>query len=254
MTVEIRVETAFPEGIRARARLVDESLVVRSGEIVGLTGLEGSGFDEVPYLLGDMRPTARGDVVFAGKPLDVASCSVDERVRRGLVLVPGDRAKMAVVPDVTIRENVVLPRLAKFYRLGMLRKQRETVDVLEVMRKMGVVPPEPEMPLGQLSGGNQQKVVLGKWLAASPRVLILDEPTHGIDVGTKPQLLKIVADLARSGVGIVLISSELEEVLAMSTRLIVMHRGRVAAELDCPAERNVVMEAASGLAHAEVAS
>ena len=132
--------------------------------------------------------------------------------------------------------------------LGYFRTRQMQRRTAELVKRVELQAGRIDQLVGTLSGGNQQKVVLAKWLAAEPRVLILDEPTHGIDIGTKPEILRIVAELARTGVGVMFISSELEEVLAMSTRLLVMREGRVVAQFDSPADRDRVMQAASGAA------
>jgi rhamnose transport system ATP-binding protein len=239
------------EGLTHRGYFHDVSFTLHRGEILGFAGLVGAGRTELAQALFGIDPIDTGEVWLDGvrfnprSPRHAISC--------GLAYLPENRILDGLVPTMRVPLNVTmavwnqLTGVLGYFRTAQM--QRRTVDlVARVELQAGRI----GQLVGTLSGGNQQKVVLAKWLAAEPRVLILDEPTHGIDIGTKPEILRIVAELARTGVGVIFISSELEEVLAMSTRVLVMREGRLVEEFESPAPRERVMEAASGVEAATV--
>ena len=223
----------------------DVSFALRSGEVLGFAGLVGAGRTEVARVLFGVDRADEGTIQLAGRPVRFESPSA--ALRNGLVYVPEDRHQDGLILDFSIASNVTLPILPRLFprlfpRPAVERRlARRYVDRLQV-RTTGV-----EQLVSALSGGNQQKVVIAKWLAAEPRVLILDEPTRGIDIGAKAEVHRIIADLAASGLGIILISSDLLEVLGMSDRILVMHEGRLTAELSrAEATQERVMVAATG--------
>jgi rhamnose transport system ATP-binding protein len=223
----------------------DVSFSVRAGEILGLAGLVGAGRTEVARVLFGVDKREHGEIRLAGTPVTFASPS--DALAAGMAYVPEDRHQDGLVLDFSIASNVTLPILARLFprlfvhRSQELRLGRQYVDQLQI-RARGV-----EQVVASLSGGNQQKVVLGKWLATKPRVLILDEPTRGIDIGAKVEVHRIISELAASGLAIILISSDLPEVLAMSDRIIVLHEGVVTAEIPrSGATEEAVMFAATG--------
>ncbi|MGH3879470.1 MAG: sugar ABC transporter ATP-binding protein [Actinophytocola sp.] len=223
----------------------DVSFEVRRGEIVGLAGLVGSGRSEVARAIFGVDERDAGTVTVDGRPLRAA----DPRaaIEAGLAMVPEDRREQGLVLDLSIERNATLPRLAAVSRWGLVRRTREHAVAGEWTRRLGVRLRRLTDPVATLSGGNQQKVVLGKWLATKPAVLIVDEPTRGIDVGAKVEVHALLADLAREGIAVLMISSELSEVLGMADRVLVMHEGRIAAELDRgDATEESVMQAATG--------
>ncbi|NDA67207.1 MAG: sugar ABC transporter ATP-binding protein, partial [Verrucomicrobia bacterium] len=166
----------------------------------------------------------------------------------GLALVPEDRKKQGVVLEMPVRENVSLASLRRDQRNGFLNQRREVELSAEMIGAMRIKTPSDRQVVQFLSGGNQQKVVLGKWLAIQPRVLFLDEPTRGIDVGAKQEIYKLMEELARKGVAILFVSSEMEEVLGMSDRVLVMHEGRLTGELQrSELSEEAVMHLATGL-------
>jgi ribose transport system ATP-binding protein len=202
---------------------------VRAGEIVGLAGLVGAGRTEVLLSLFGVTPALGGVVRVSGK--EVNSRSALEAIQAGLALVPEDRKKQGVVLEMAVRENISLASLRRDQRSGFLNRRREAELSAEMIGAMRIKTPNDRQVVQFLSGGNQQKVVLGKWLAIQPRVLFLDEPTRGIDVGAKQEIYKLMEELARKGVAILFVSSEMEEVLGMSDRVLVMHEGRLTGEL-----------------------
>jgi ribose transport system ATP-binding protein len=205
------------------------SLVVRPGEIVGLAGLVGAGRTELAEALFGIRQVASGEVLLDGKPVRIANPR--QAIAAGLLLVPEDRRYHGLVLEESVLHNLGLPNLDRlsFLRLVAFGRERALAD--ETVQRLRVRTPSARQTVGLLSGGNQQKVVLGKWLARKPRVLIFDEPTRGIDVGAKSEIYALMDQLAGDGVGILMISSDLEEVLGMSDRVVVLHEGRVAGEL-----------------------
>jgi rhamnose transport system ATP-binding protein len=185
---------------------------VRAGEILGLAGLVGSGRSELAQTIFGVTPAESGEILVSGEPVQIRSPG---RARAlGLAYVPEDRAIQGLVRPMNVRENFSLASLARVARFGFIDSAAET-RLAEA---------------GRLSGGNQQKIVLGKWLANQPKLLILDEPTRGIDVGAKAEIHRLMCELAAQGLAILMISSELPEVLGMSDRVLVMREGRLVAE------------------------
>jgi len=218
---------------------------VRSGEIVGLAGLVGAGRTEVARVLFGIDRADAGEVLLAGKRVNFKTPSA--ALRAGIAYVPEDRHLDGLVGGFTIAENVTLPIIPRLFPRLFVRTARERALAAGYAERLRIRATGMDELIEALSGGNQQKVVIAKWLATEPRVLILDEPTHGIDIGAKVEVHRIISDLAASGLGIILISSELPEVLAMSDRIMVLHEGRIAAEIPrAEATEERVMFAATG--------
>jgi ribose transport system ATP-binding protein len=217
-------------GLRTAARphaAVD--LAVRKGEILGLAGLIGAGrTDLARTLFGIDRPLG-GSVLLDGAPLEVAAPR--DAIARGLYLVPEDRKACGAILDLSIAANIALPQLAGLSRRGLVRRQDETALAEGERRRLGIRAPGIGTTVGSLSGGNQQKVVLAKWLSMRPRAIVFDEPTRGIDVGAKHEIYDMMRKLADAGVAILMISSDMEEVIGVSDRIAVMHEGRIAGTL-----------------------
>ncbi|MCX2728408.1 sugar ABC transporter ATP-binding protein [Thermomicrobium sp. 4228-Ro] len=212
-----------------RAGVLDDvSLTVRAGEIVGLAGLVGAGRTELARCLFGVDPIDSGEIRIDGQR--VAIRCPEDAVRHGIVLVPEDRKLQGLVLILSVRENIALPVLRRLARFGFPSRQREYELARSFVERLRIRTPSIEQRVLNLSGGNQQKVVLARALATNPRVLILDEPTRGIDVGAKAEVHALIAELAEAGMGILLISSELPEVLSMSHRVLVMSGGRIVAE------------------------
>ena len=203
--------------------------VVRAGEIVGVAGLVGAGRTEMLTTLFGVTPAVGGTVRVDGA--EVTPRSPREAIAAGLGLVPEDRKQQGLILEMAVRQNVSLPSLRRTQHAGFLNYASERSLSEQMVRQLNVRTPSDAQVCQFLSGGNQQKVVIGKWLAMSPRVLLLDEPTRGIDVGAKQEIYRLMEELARSGVGILFVSSEMEEVLGMSDRTLVMHEGRITGEL-----------------------
>jgi ribose transport system ATP-binding protein len=205
------------------------SFVLRPGEIVGMAGLVGAGRTELAEALFGLRPILSGQVLLDGEPVRLRSPRA--AVAAGLALVPEDRRYHGLVVEDSVRNNIALPNLDRLSFLRLVSARRERELARQTCDRLHVRTPGTGQTVGLLSGGNQQKVVLGKWLARSPRVLMFDEPTRGIDVGAKSEIYALMDKLAGEGVAVLMISSDLEEVLGMSDRVLVLHRGRLAGEL-----------------------
>ncbi|MBI5812023.1 MAG: sugar ABC transporter ATP-binding protein [Meiothermus silvanus] len=219
-------------------------LEVHEGEIVGLAGLVGSGRSEVVRAIFGIDPYDAGTVRLLGESLPQRPWAA---VRKGLALLPEDRSRQGVILAMTVRANMTLAVLRDLQRGGFLDEAKELSITERFIQALQLRPPHPDLPVASLSGGNQQKVVLGKWLATEPRVLILDEPTQGVDVGAKAEIHQLMDRLVGQGMGILMISSDLPEVLGMADRLLVMHRGKIVARLPRGSAPDVVMRAATGL-------
>jgi len=204
------------------------SLQVHAGEVVGLGGLVGSGRTELLSLIYGLDQPEEGQVLVEGKPL--RSHRPRQAIRQGLGLAPEDRKSQALVLDWSETKNVTIADLGRFSRVLLdIRKERE--QAREQLRALNTVPDDPDRIVRLLSGGNQQKVVLARWLLHKCRVLLLDEPTRGVDIATKAEIYRIISDLAQAGLGVLVVSSELEELAHICTRVLVMREGEIVAEV-----------------------
>jgi rhamnose transport system ATP-binding protein len=223
----------------------DISFQVRAGEIVALAGLVGSGRSEVVRAVFGVDPRDAGTVKVAGRTLKASSPRA--AMAAGMALVPEDRRQQGLLMELSIQRNVTLPRSRKLSRLGFLTGGTERRSAKEWTGRLQTKYGRLDDEVGTLSGGNQQKVVLAKWLSTNPRVLIVDEPTRGIDVATKAEVHRLMSSLAADGVAVLMVSSELPEVLGMADRVLVMREGRMVAEIDRDqATEESVMSAAMG--------
>jgi ribose transport system ATP-binding protein len=202
---------------------------LHAGEIVGMAGLVGAGRTELAEALFGIRPLLAGQVLLDGRLVRIRH--PHEAILAGLVLVPEDRRYHGLILEESIRRNIGLPNLDRLSFLRLIAGRREAALAEEMRARLRIHTPTIAKPAGLLSGGNQQKVVLGKWLARRPKVLILDEPTRGIDVGAKSEIYALMDQLAGEGMAILMISSDLEEILGMSDRVLVMHQGRLAGDV-----------------------
>ena len=205
------------------------SLQVHAGEIVGLGGLVGSGRTELLRLVYGLDQPETGEFLVEGKPLRPNRPGY--AISRGLGLAPEDRKSQALVLDWSQTKNVTIADLSRFSRV-LLDVRKERAGAHEQLRSLNTVPDDPDRVVRLLSGGNQQKVVLARWLLHECRVLLLDEPTRGVDVATKAEIYRIISDLATSGLGVLVVSSELEELVGICTRILVMRDGEIVAEVD----------------------
>jgi rhamnose transport system ATP-binding protein len=208
----------------------DVTLQLRRGEILGLAGLVGAGRTELARVLFGLTPADRGVVRVDGAGVRVGSPA--DAVRLGLAYVPEDRRRHGVIGELSVAANMTLASLGSITRAGLLDFARERAIATDYVRRFAIRTPSVDAAVATLSGGNQQKVALARWLAAAPRVLIVDEPTQGIDVGAKAEIHRLLAGLAEEGLAILLISSDLPEVFAMSNRIAVMCHGTIAGTLD----------------------
>lgn len=221
------------------------SLTARAGEIVGLAGLVGAGRTEVARAIFGLDRAEGGIVRIHGR--EISTRSPRSAVRAGIAYVPEDRKRDGAALSLSVKDNISLPVLRRVAQLGWVRRSSERRMAQQKAEELYVSPPVIDRPVSTFSGGNQQKVVLAKWLATRPKVLILDEPTRGVDVGAKADIHTIIGELAAEGVAIVMISSELPEVLAVSDRVYVLNEGRITAEIDrTDADEESVMRAATG--------
>jgi ribose transport system ATP-binding protein len=203
----------------------DVSFDVRAGEIVGLAGLVGSGRSELLETIYGAARASAGDVVVSGAPLRSGSTSA--AVARGIGLAPEERKRQALLLDDSVAHNVSLPSLDRFARAGMIDARREFAAAADVLASLDVRPADPRRIVRDLSGGNQQKVVVARWLLRECALLLLDEPTRGVDVGARADMYALVRALASRGIGIVLVSSEIPEVLGLADRVIVLRDGQI---------------------------
>ncbi len=204
-------------------------LTLRAGEIVGMAGLVGAGRTELLLTLFGVTPAVGGTIEVAGKETKIGSPIA--AIAAGLALVPEDRKQQGVILEMAVRENLSLASLLRDQKNGFLNRAKENEISREMVERMHVKTPNDRQFVQFLSGGNQQKVVLGKWLAMNPKVLLLDEPTRGIDVGAKSEIYGLMEELAGKGMAILFVSSDMEEVLGMSDRALVMHEGSITGEL-----------------------
>ncbi len=207
----------------------DVSIEIKSGEILGLTGLVGSGRTETARILFGADMAESGSVHLDGQPIDLHTPR--DAISAGICLLTEDRKSQGLILPQSIRENFGLPNLARYSSRGWINQETERNAFNRHAGKLLIKMTGPEQPASNLSGGNQQKVVLAKWLERDARVLLFDEPTRGIDVGAKYEIYQLLNRLAAQGKGILMISSELPEVLGMSDRVIVMHEGRIKGEI-----------------------
>lgn len=218
---------------------------VAKGEVLGFAGLVGAGRTEVARAIFGVEEAIETEVALDGKALRIED--PQDAITHGIYLVPEDRRLCGLIVDFNVRENISLPNLESYSSAKIINRKKEMKAAREACKEINIKTPTPEMRAANLSGGNQQKVVLAKWLTFSPRVLIFDEPTRGIDVGAKSEIYQLIRNLAAEGVSVIVISSEMEEVLGISDRIAVMHEGRLTGILDRPQfSEEAVMRLATG--------
>jgi rhamnose transport system ATP-binding protein len=222
--LELRGVGCATSGVR------DVSLTLRAGEVVGLSGLVGAGRTELARTIFGLTPADAGEIRVRGKPVRIGSPR--DAIAHGIAYVPEDRRRHGVVLEMPVSENITLAVLDNLSRFGALRFGREREVASELTQRLGVKTPSIRTLVSALSGGNQQKVALSRWLLTKPSILILDEPTQGIDVGAKAEVHALMMELVAEGVAILMISSELPEILGMSDRIAVMHEGSIVGMLD----------------------
>jgi simple sugar transport system ATP-binding protein/ribose transport system ATP-binding protein len=224
-----------------RGSIEDISFAIRAGEIVGLAGLVGSGRSEVARAIFGADRRDKGVIEIDGLPVKIDSPR--EAVREGIALLPESRKEQGLLMGLSVGHNITLPHLETVSKASLVQRGQELCETTNLLKHLDVRPPQPRASVGSLSGGNQQKVLFAKWLFRRPRLLIADEPTHGVDVGAKRAIYQLIMSLAQDGMAVLLISSELEEILGLAHRVLVMRRGRIVAELaDSPHDHSSLTE------------
>jgi ABC-type sugar transport system ATPase subunit len=223
------VEVFRVEDLTSPGKFEHISFTVHAGEVVGLAGLVGAGRTEVLEALFGLDPMATGQIYISGRPVHIRH-PIDA-MKSGIGLVPEDRKRYGLVLPMRVRDNIALPTLERRARFGWVRSTEEVALARTYVRQLDVRTPSTETATVGLSGGNQQKLVLAKWLAAQCRILFIDEPTRGVDVGAKLEMHALIDQLAHNGTAIVLVSSELPEILNLSTRILVLRDGRLSGSL-----------------------
>jgi galactofuranose transport system ATP-binding protein len=232
------------EGLGRQGTLEPVDLEVNMGEVIGVAGLLGSGRTELAGLIFGIDTPDTGSLTVHGKKIN--RFSPFESLKRGIALCPEDRKAEGVLGDLTIRENIILALQARYGWFKFISPAKQYEIAQKFIQLLGIVTPSPDQLVKNLSGGNQQKVILARWLATSPQVLILDEPTRGIDVGAKAEIQKLVLDLAQEGIAIMFISSELEEVLRVSQRIVVLHDREKVAEYSGDVDEQTIIYSMAG--------
>jgi ribose transport system ATP-binding protein len=233
------------ENVERAGVLSDITLSLHAGEVLGIAGLLGAGRSELARVIAGADRTSGGRITVNGAV--AAFKTPGDAIRRGIGLLPEDRKAQGLVPALTVARNMALPHGQRLAHFGFLPKHAERRFAEPWISDLRIKA-TPSQPVRLLSGGNQQKVVLGKWVAGNARIFIFDEPTRGVDVGAKIEIYHLMNRLTGNGAGIIMISSEMPELLGMSDRILVMHRGRIRAELDArSATQERVLSAALGL-------
>jgi ribose transport system ATP-binding protein len=207
------------------------SFGLRHGEVLGLTGLVGAGFAEVLALLCGAGSGAAGRLVLDGATLELSTMTSAAALRAGVVLLPGDRHRDGAVASLSVADNVTLPRLERYTERGVLRRSRQLEEAAVLLGQFDVRPRDPRLPYGVLSGGNQQKALVGKWLRTEPRLLLLDEPTRGVDVGARRQIFELIRATAEAGTAVVCASTDHEQLTSICDRVLVFASGRIVEEV-----------------------
>ncbi len=221
------------------------SFEIGAGEILGMAGLVGAGRSETAQAIFGVDPSQGGTMILDGKTITVRSPR--DAIQQGIYLAPEDRRRSGLIVDMSIRDNITMPVLSRYAPGGLIQKGRETSVAQAASKALHVKTPSVDFLARNLSGGNQQKVVLAKWLSLEPKLMIFDEPTRGIDVGAKAEIYELMRGLAQEGVAVLMISSDMEEVLGQSDRIAVMHEGRVTGFLTrAEASEETVMQLAVG--------
>jgi ribose transport system ATP-binding protein len=243
-------EVLSVEGLQIGRRVRDARVEVRSRQIVGLAGLLGSGRTETARAIFGADPPDAGTIRLLGK--DVSPRQPSDAIALGVGYCSEDRKADGIIPDMSVRENITLAILPRLVRMGVVDEARQRVIVDKFMTRLAIKASSVEQKIRDLSGGNQQKVLLARWLCTDPRLLILDEPTRGIDVGAKVEIQSLIRELADQGLGVLMISSELEEIVEGADRVFVLSDGRTVADLPhAEASASAIMAA---MAHDDAAA
>ncbi|WMS43776.1 sugar ABC transporter ATP-binding protein [Acuticoccus sp. MNP-M23] len=224
--VEIGAPLLELVGVSGRNKPVEVTLTVHRGEIVGLAGLLGSGRSSLAKVIAGIEPCASGEIRLSGKP--ILARSPRDAIEAGIALVPEARATQGIIPAHSVADNLTMAVLDKLSSRGWIEREAVAITADGQIADLSIKTASRDHPVGTLSGGNQQKVVIGKWLAADPALFVLDEPTAGIDIGSKSEIIRLIRELAKAGKGVVMVSSELSELLTACDRIVVLSEGRLA--------------------------
>lgn len=217
------------KGLTKKGLFEDIHFAVRKGEIVGVAGLMGAGRTEIMRALFGVDQIDSGEITVGGKKVSIRKPT--DAVRYGLAFITENRKEEGLILDFSVRENIGLPNLKSFAPSGLVKTEDEKKFAEMMIKRLHVKTASTETIIGNLSGGNQQKVVIAKWIGTSPKVLIMDEPTRGIDVGAKREIYELMNELTERGIAIIMVSSELPEIVGMSDRILVVHEGKIGGEL-----------------------
>jgi len=230
----------------------DVSFSLHKGEVLGIYGLLGAGRTELLETLMGLHPEAKGNIYLEGKKIKAES--VWKQIERGFAHIPEDRQREGLIQTLSIAKNMTLASLKNYTKFFYLSETLENKSIVRMIRDLFIKAPDPKLPILSLSGGNQQKVVIGKGMLTSPKIMLMDEPSRGIDVGAKADVYKIVDQLASQGLGIILVASELKEIIAISDRVLVMSGGKLTGEFVGPdiSEENLVRASSGGAKHADL--
>lgn len=238
-------EVAFEVSHLSGSDFEDVSFQVRKGEILGFSGLMGAGRTEVMRAIFGIDTLKSGQIKIDGQEVSIANPV--QAIEKGIGFLTENRKDEGLILDFSIKDNMTLPSTRDFSKHGFFDDKTSTEFVNQLIERLRVKSGTPKLPVGNLSGGNQQKVVLAKWIGIAPKILILDEPTRGVDVGAKREIYQLMNELAERGVPIIMVSSDLPEILGVSDRIIVMHEGRISGELSqSEANQELVMQLATG--------
>ena len=246
----LRVDNlTLPRPGKAQGYLLDHvTFSLKAGEILGIYGLMGAGRTELFEALMGLHPYVTGSVSLDGKKISNRA-SVEQRIDAGIMLIPEDRQREGLIQTLSISDNMTLASLWRYLTTFFLSSQKQKENVARLTRELQIKLTNPQNLIGSLSGGNQQKVVVAKALLTSPRVLMMDEPTRGIDVGAKEEIFDIMTDLAQQGLGILFVSTELKEVMAIADRILVMSKGKITAEMSRAEATEQALVEASAVGH-----
>jgi len=217
------------EGLDVNSKVKDISIKLKKGEVLGIAGLMGSGRTEIVQAIFGIDRKIKGDIFIEGKKLKIRN--VDDAIKEGIVLVPEDRRRQGLILKHTVKENITLPILKRLKKILLIENNRANKIVSDSIKELGIKTESMNKEVRLLSGGNQQKVVIAKWLKTDPKVLLMDEPTAGVDIGAKSEIIGIIRQFADTGRGVIIISSELAELLAVCDRIMVINKGKITGEL-----------------------
>jgi erythritol transport system ATP-binding protein len=226
------------------------SFTLHTGEILGIYGLMGAGRTELFECLAGLHPEATGDIYLNEKK--VTSPEIEDRIRQGMVLIPEDRQRLGLVPTLSVSANMTLASLRKYTFRGVLSFKEELANAVNMIKELSIKVSSPHQPITALSGGNQQKAVVGKGLLTEPKVFIMDEPTRGIDVSAKSDMFQIMNNLASQGYGVLFATSELKEIINMADRILVMSKGKITGEFNRAEATQEALVTASAVGHGPI--